>query len=92
MLFVFRCTDRKDAGDLRPRTRAAHLSYLAVQKQRVLCAGALLGDDQQTPIGSLLIVDCDDLGAARSFAAHDPYAEAGLFAEVDIRPFRQAML
>jgi uncharacterized protein YciI len=92
MLFAFQCIDRPDAGDLRQRTRPAHLEYLVAHKPQVVCAGALLGDDQKTPIGSLLIVDCADSAAAARFGAKDPYAVAGLFAQVSILPFRQASL
>lgn len=92
MLFVFRCLDDRNAGDLRQRIRPEHLQYLAAQKDRVVLAGALLGEDQLTPVGSLLVVSCDDLAAARTFSARDPYALAGLFTEVSIQPFRQATL
>ena len=29
-------------------------------------------------VGSLIIVDCEDMAAARTLAARDPYAKAGL--------------
>ena len=38
--------------------------------------------------GSLLVIEADDIAAARAFAAADPYAKAGLFASVDIRPWK----
>ena len=38
--------------------------------------------------GSLLIVEAADLAAAHAFAAGDPYAKAGLFESVAIRPWK----
>jgi uncharacterized protein YciI len=36
---------------------------------------------------TLVILAADDLEAAKALAASDPYAKAGLFASVDIRPW-----
>lgn len=40
-------------------------------------------------VGSLLILDFADKAEAENFAANDPYAKAGLFERVDIRPWRK---
>jgi uncharacterized protein YciI len=45
-------------------------------------------DPEGKPCGSLLVVDVADRRAAETFAAGDPYAQAGLFESVVIRPFR----
>ena len=37
--------------------------------------------------GSLIVIDAASLEAAREIAAGDPYAAAGLFAAVEIRPW-----
>jgi uncharacterized protein YciI len=50
-----------------------------------------LTDDGARPLGSLLVVDCDDRRAAEAFAAGDPYAKANLFAEVTITALRQVL-
>ena len=39
----------------------------------------------------MLIIETESLSEAHSFAAHDPYALAGLFASVDVRPWRLAL-
>jgi uncharacterized protein YciI len=38
--------------------------------------------------GSMLILECADEAAAKSFMAGDPFAKAGLFASVELRPYR----
>lgn len=89
MQYMFLCTDKADAGSTRADNRAAHLAYLESMADRIFVAGPLLSDDGQAMVGSLLIVECADEAAARDFAANDPYAKAGLFASVTIRPWRR---
>jgi len=37
--------------------------------------------------GSLIVIEAPSLAAARDIAAGDPFAKAGLFATVEIRPW-----
>ena len=41
--------------------------------------------------GSLVVVEAASLDAARMIAAGDPFAKAGLFAKVEIRPWLWTM-
>jgi hypothetical protein len=90
--YVVYCRDRADAGDLRTQTRPAHLEWL-VESGRVCLAGPLLDrdDDAATPadgprVGTLLMVNGDDLDDVTTWAAADPYATAGLFDSVLVAP------
>jgi len=85
MLFAIICTDKPGSLDLRLATRPAHLAYL--EKVTVKGAGPFL-DAAGNPNGSLVIIEANDLAAAQAIAADDPYAKAGLFASVDIRPWK----
>ena len=89
MLFAIVCEDQADHEDLRKATREAHLAYIADFDVRL--AGPMLSDDGETMIGSLILLEAVSLADAQSFAASDPYKLAGLFANVSIRPFRQAI-
>lgn len=89
-LFAILCHDRPDAGSLRADTRPRHLAYLERIGDAVALAGPMLGEDG-APTGSIVIVDMADLDSARAFAAADPYAEAGLFAEVAVTAFRKVL-
>jgi len=86
---MFHCTDKAGATQVRLDNRAAHLAYLESLGDRLFAAGPLLTDDGQGMVGSLLIVECADTAAAQDFAANDPYAKAGLFDNVTIRPWRR---
>lgn len=76
--------------ELRSSTRADHLAYIQANIARVVVAGPLLDDNEQ-PIGSMLIMNFADRKAAVSFAAADPYAQAGLFASVAVTAWRQVV-
>ncbi len=88
MLFVLICTDKASSSALRAEMRPSHLAYIEAQQRQVKIAGPFLSDDGQTMLGSLIVIDAQDMAAARSFAACDPYALAGLFSSVEIKPWR----
>lgn len=87
--FALICTDRPGSLDLRKATRADHLAYLS-ETGCVVQAGALL-DAAGDMAGSLLVLDLPDRDAAAGWAANDPYARAGLFAEVRIHEWKKVI-
>ena len=91
MLFWVKAVDRPDHGAVRAAHRAAHLAYLADHAAAVRLAGPSLSEDGAAPTGSVLLLDLADRQAAEAFCAADPYAQAGLFAEVAITPWRQVI-
>jgi uncharacterized protein YciI len=89
MLFAIFCTDRPGRGQVRLDNRPAHVEFLKGTGDALRMAGPTLTEDGATMTGSLIVIDCDDLAAAEAWAAGDPYAKAGLFESVVIRPFKQ---
>lgn len=87
-LFALICTDKAGHEPLRKANRAAHLAYLA-ETGCVTLAGPFLDGDAMT--GSLLVIDVADKAAAASWAENDPYARAGLFAEVRIEEWKKVI-
>lgn len=88
MLYSLFCVDKKDSLELRLANRDAHLAYVGQQSERIRFAGPLLADDEETMIGSLLIVEFETRDDAIQFADDDPYTQAGLFESVAISPFK----
>jgi len=88
MLFMILAQDKADSLDLRMATRAAHLRYIEDAGDRIKIAGPILspGDDPK-PVGSMIIIDAASEGAVQLFADNDPYATAGLFGKVEIKPW-----
>ena len=87
MLFSLICHDVENGFELRKQTRPAHLAFLAEHSVRF--AGPMLSDDESKPIGSIVVIDCEDLNEAKAVAAADPYNVAGLFQAVAVHPFKQ---
>ena len=87
-LFAVICRDKPGRLDARMTTREAHLAWLN-GSGRVQLAGPFLQDGN--PCGSLLIVEGDSLGAVADWAAQDPYAQAGLFASVEVSEWRKVI-
>lgn len=87
MYFVVIYTDREGTQDLRADTRPAHLSYVADSGPMVAAGGALLDDAGELPVGSMVILEADNLAQARAWTDHDPYTQAGLFESVMVKPW-----
>ena len=91
MLFIATCVDKPQNLDTRLANRAAHLAYLERLGSRVKAGGAMLADDLKTPVGSMLIFEGESEADIRAILADDPYARAGLFDSVTLKPWRQAV-
>ena len=87
MLFALICTDKPQSLDLRMSVRPDHLNYLDGLGAALKAAGPFTDDDGK-PTGSLVIIEAADMAAARAMAENDPYAKAGLFAAVEIKPWK----
>lgn len=87
MLFAIYALDKTGSTELRAATRPTHLAYLDGFVSQMVLAGPLLNDAGQA-IGSLLVIEAENQSAAETLAAADPYAKAGLFESVTIRPYR----
>ncbi len=90
MLFVVSAFDRPGAGELRAKSRAAHLEYLKGKSEQIRAGGAFLDPGGQ-PVGSMLIIEADDQSAADAFVAGDPFQREGVFERVEVRPWRPAL-
>jgi len=88
MHFIIHCTDKPGSASIRAENRPAHVEFLKSNRSNLYTAGPTLNDDGEGMNGSLLIVDFPDRDAVEAFAAADPYAQAGLFESVVIKPWK----
>jgi uncharacterized protein YciI len=91
MLYAVWASDAPGTGDERRRVREAHRARLrspAPHAVQVLQAGATLDAEAGGMNGTLLVVQADDMAAVRAFVEGDPYVAAGVYASVEIRPWR----
>lgn len=89
MLVAVICTDKPGAIETRKANREAHLAYIK-DTGVVAQAGPFLDADGMM-CGSLLVLDVDDMAAAQAWADGDPYAKAGLFADVRVEQWNRVV-
>ena len=90
MLFALICDDKPASLDLRVKVRADHLAFLGSLGAAMKFGGPFT-DDAGSPVGSLVVIEAENRAAAETLAAQDPYAKAGLFQSVIIRPWKWAL-
>jgi uncharacterized protein YciI len=88
--------DVPNSLEKRIAARPAHVARLQeLQNEgRLLLAGPFPAVDAADPgvagfTGSLIVAEFPSLSAAQDWAKADPYATAGVYAEVDVQPFRK---
>jgi uncharacterized protein YciI len=89
--FAVFATDRPGATKLRAEVRETHRRYLRAPEGHAVAVrlgGPTLDESTGAMNGTLLVVEAVDIAAVRAFVADDPYSHAGLFASVEIRPWR----
>ncbi|MBO9412253.1 MULTISPECIES: YciI family protein [unclassified Ruegeria] len=88
MLIALIARDKDGALQTRLDNRADHLAYIE-ETGVVAQAGPLLDGDAM--IGSLIILEVEDMAAAQNWADNDPYAKAGLFQSVDLIAWKKVI-
>ncbi len=91
MLYVLHCLDRKNGAALREANREDHAAYMRKHADHVVLGGPLLAADGQTRIGVLAVVRFSTRAQLETFAAEEPYRQAGLFSSVRMTPFQTVM-
>ena len=86
MLFALICTDKPGHLPVRLENRPAHVDYLKGLGGALKGAGPFLDGDEK-PNGSLVLLEAASREEAEDIAANDPYARAGLFQSVEVRPW-----
>ncbi|MET4727314.1 uncharacterized protein YciI [Lysobacter enzymogenes] len=98
MWYLIEGYDVADALPKRAAARPAHLQRLHELRDqgRLLLAGPCPAIDAEDPgpagfSGSAIVAEFESLEAARAWADADPYVEAGVYARVEVRPFRKVL-
>lgn len=98
MWFAVIAQDRPGTLDKRLEARSAHLARLnALQDEgRLLLAGPFPAIESENPgpagfTGSLIIAEFASQADAQRWADADPYVAAGVYAGVEIKPFRKTL-
>ena len=98
MLYAIIGEDRAGTLDQRMAARPAHVERLQTlqAEARLILAGPCPAIDSPDPgpagfSGSIIIAEFASLEVARAWADADPYVAAGVYARVEVRPFRPVL-
>ncbi|MFU8788743.1 MAG: YciI family protein [Methylobacter sp.] len=96
MLYALISEDVADSLALRQSARPAHLERLKSLQDagRLVLAGPHPAIDSNDPgtagfTGSLVVAEFDSLADAQQWADADPYVDAGVYAQVIVKPFKK---
>jgi uncharacterized protein YciI len=95
-LYAIISEDVEDSLEKRIAARPAHIKRLQELQDagRLVLAGphpAVDGDSAGEAgfTGSLVVAEFNDLEAAQQWADNDPYNDAGVYAQVTVKPFKK---
>ena len=96
MWYAINGIDTDDSLERRLAVRSAHVARLLQLKDegRLMLAGPYPAVDSNDPgpagyTGSLIVAEFSSLADAEVWAHADPYVEAGVYASVNVKPFRK---
>ncbi len=87
MLFALIAFDQPGHVAKRLELRPDHLKFLESLGDSLKLAGPYLNEKEEG-IGTILLLEAPSLADARAAFARDPYAQAGLFDTLSIKPWR----
>ncbi|MCD9515314.1 YciI family protein [Photobacterium carnosum] len=98
MWYVIFSQDVENSLERRMSVREQHLARLKElqQQNRLLVAGPMPAIDNENPgdagfTGSTVIADFNSLEQAQQWANADPYIDAGVYANVIVKPFKKVL-
>ena len=96
MLYAIIATDKANSLPNRIKARPDHLKRLETLQNagQLILAGPHPAIDAIDPgsagfSGSLIVAEFESLAAAQQWAAADPYVAAGVYAEINVKPFKK---
>jgi hypothetical protein len=96
VLYAIISEDVEDSLEKRQSVRPSHIQRLQDLQDtgRLVLAGPHPAVDGNDPgeagfTGSLIVAEFGSLGEAQQWADADPYIDAGVYAKVSVKPFKQ---
>ena len=91
MYYAVWATDHPGVLAVRQQVREAHRARLrdpGSHPVQVVTGGPTLDEREDAMNGSLLVIRADSIDAVRRYLAEDPYVLAGVYAQVEVRPWQ----
>jgi hypothetical protein len=89
--YFFYCRGRPGTEALLEEFAEAHWSFMDRYAEQMIARGPTLTPDRTTWTGSMHMVDLPDAQATRVFAFQEPFYRAGVYGEVLVRRWRNAL-
>ena len=86
-LFLIVRTDAQNSAKNRTTNMEAHVKYSVANKHRFCVGGAIRQTADAMAAGSAMIIHADNLEDERTFAAQDPFDQAGVYARTAVWHF-----
>ncbi|SOE87578.1 Uncharacterized conserved protein YciI, contains a putative active-site phosphohistidine [Burkholderia sp. YR290] len=87
MHFVIYCQDDPATPGARDAGYPAHRAHLAAATVKLLVAGPFTEVNSNRKIGSMLVVEADNIEDVRAFAQRDPFFVNRVWNNVQIHPY-----
>lgn len=98
MLYSIFAYDVENSLPLRASAREGHIKRLKELEAsgKLILAGPNPAIDSNEPgeagfSGSLIVAEFESLEAAQTWAKADPYVAAGVYSQVDVKPFKKVL-
>jgi len=90
-LFLVICHDNPDVLALRQQHRPRHMAHIKTLGDRLKMAGPHLSEPGGEPRGSFMVIEGETLAEVEDFVRRDPFWEAGIFRDMEIRPWNSVI-
>jgi uncharacterized protein YciI len=91
MPYVIQFADDPGVTEKKKQIRPIHLEYVIKNAHRIIASGGFFPDDDDFPIGGLIILDTESRQEAVDYIENDPFFLNGVFSEYTIKRFRKAI-
>ena len=89
MLIALIARDKPGHLQTRMDNRAAHLAY--IEETGVVAQAGPLLDQNGDMVGSLIVLDVENMAAGEAWAENDPYNKANLFEAVELITWKKVI-
>lgn len=79
------CLDAPGAAAIRAANASAHRDYIQAHKHLIYVGGPLMADEDETRVGSYMMLKMASREEVQAFLANEPYSKAGVFETISIR-------
>ena len=85
---MFHALAQPGSAALRRAFGQDHEAYLAAHADMVMARGPLVSDEDEQPVGSVLLLDVPDMDTARGFMEKEPFFSHGVYKQINFHRWR----